>query len=156
MQSPTHYHHTSTAGGRGRLTGMQPCKLPGRVIKSRLPEEGGVACQVWMWLLAGQPIKMVALGGSVTKNHGPIRKENAYLPRLFAWINETFPHPDHQLINHAIPAVPQTPPPPFPPSPPYLSPHSAFPGNPAAICGRPALLCTPNTKATGMLNWNKT
>ena len=56
-------------------------------------------------MLAGQPVKVVALGGSVTKNHGPKREENAYLPRLFAWINETFPHPDHQFINHAIPAV---------------------------------------------------
>ena len=41
----------------------------------------------------------------MTKGHGPVHVENSYLDRFYAWINETFPHPDHQLINQAIPAV---------------------------------------------------
>lgn len=54
---------------------------------------------------AGQPIKVVAEGGSVTKGHGPIHRGNSWLHRFYSWVNETFPHPDHQLINQAIPAV---------------------------------------------------
>lgn len=53
----------------------------------------------------GQPIKMVALGGSITKGHGPIVYENSWTDRFFSWVNATFPHSGHELINHAIPAV---------------------------------------------------
>ena len=54
---------------------------------------------------AGQPIKIVTLGGSVTFGHGPREPANVWINQLYTWINETFPHPKHQLINHAIPAV---------------------------------------------------
>ncbi len=44
-------------------------------------------------LLAGQPVKVYALGGSVTggggSSHAPAR---AYVSRFFKWINTTFPH----------------------------------------------------------------
>ena len=58
-----------------------------------------------MALFAGQPIKVVALGGSVTKGHGPANPENSWVNRFFGWVNETFPHPQHQFTNQAIPAV---------------------------------------------------
>lgn len=54
---------------------------------------------------SGKPIKVVALGGSVTVGHGPENKQTAWLYRVFSWFNETFPHPDHHFINEAIPAV---------------------------------------------------
>ncbi|KAL4442042.1 hypothetical protein ABPG77_011303 [Micractinium sp. CCAP 211/92] len=56
-------------------------------------------------LLAGQPVKVYALGGSVTggggSSHAPAR---AYVSRFFKWINTTFPHREHVLVNRAIPA----------------------------------------------------
>ena len=50
-------------------------------------------------------MKVVALGGSVTKGHGPLNITNSWVNRVFSWMNETFPHPDHVLSNQAIPAV---------------------------------------------------
>ena len=53
----------------------------------------------------GEPVKIAALGGSVTVGHNVQNKQTAWLYRVFDWINTTFPHPEHQFINKAIPAV---------------------------------------------------
>ncbi|KAL4427825.1 hypothetical protein ABPG75_001914 [Micractinium tetrahymenae] len=56
-------------------------------------------------LLAGQPIKVYALGGSVTGGGGSsYPPATAYVSRFFRWINATFPHRDHVFVNRAIPA----------------------------------------------------
>lgn len=44
-------------------------------------------------LLAGQPVKVFALGGSVTGGGGSsYPPATAYVSRFFQWINATFPH----------------------------------------------------------------
>jgi hypothetical protein len=50
-------------------------------------------------------VTVVALGGSVTANHGTGNHSNGYTSRLFAWIETTFPNEGHQLLNHATPAT---------------------------------------------------
>ena len=54
---------------------------------------------------AGEAVKIAALGGSVTVGHNVENKQTAWLYRVFDWVNTTFPHPDHEFINAAIPAV---------------------------------------------------
>ena len=44
-------------------------------------------------LLAGRPIKVVTLGGSVTRGLGASVPEHNYANRFFQLINATFPHP---------------------------------------------------------------
>ena len=41
----------------------------------------------------------------MTFGHGPREPRNVWINQLYDWLNETFPHPNHRLINHAIPAV---------------------------------------------------
>lgn len=53
----------------------------------------------------GEAIKVVALGGSVTLGHGPKELNASYVYRFFDWINHTFPNPQHEFLNHALPAV---------------------------------------------------
>jgi hypothetical protein len=48
-------------------------------------------------LLAGQPIKVFTLGGSVTKGQGASTAPAAYPSRLFELINATFPHRQAEL-----------------------------------------------------------
>jgi hypothetical protein len=47
-------------------------------------------------LLSGQPIRVLALGGSITGGQGAVDGA-PYVSRFKSWIQETFPHPDHQL-----------------------------------------------------------
>ncbi|PSC71318.1 hypothetical protein C2E20_5316 [Micractinium conductrix] len=53
-------------------------------------------------LQAGEPIKAFTLGGSVTKGQGAAKPELGYPARLFQFINATWPHKDHQLVNKGI------------------------------------------------------
>lgn len=56
-------------------------------------------------LLAGRPVKVYTLGGSVTGGGGSsYAPATAYVSRFFQWINATFPHSDHVFVNRAIPA----------------------------------------------------
>lgn len=52
-----------------------------------------------------EAVKVAAIGGSVTVGHNVEVKETAWLYRVFDWINTTFPNPNHQFLNKAIPAV---------------------------------------------------
>ena len=54
---------------------------------------------------AGQPITAVLLGGSITAGTGLTRLENSWGSQFFHWIQTTFPHPQHRLVNEAMPAV---------------------------------------------------
>lgn len=54
--------------------------------------------------LAGKPIKIGVLGGSVTKGHGVRRTENWTNLFLDAW-KELFPKSKTTLINGAVPAT---------------------------------------------------
>ncbi|KAL4423591.1 hypothetical protein ABPG77_004631 [Micractinium sp. CCAP 211/92] len=53
-------------------------------------------------LLAGEPIQVYTLGGSVTRGLGASKPEFNYANRLFALINATFPHPKHVFANKGI------------------------------------------------------
>ncbi|KAI7839286.1 hypothetical protein COHA_006984 [Chlorella ohadii] len=55
-------------------------------------------------LLAGQPIKVVMLGGSVTGGGGASAPDLAYAARFFQFVNTSFPHSEHVFINRAIAA----------------------------------------------------
>ncbi|KAI7846321.1 hypothetical protein COHA_000158 [Chlorella ohadii] len=55
-------------------------------------------------LLAGQPIKIVAMGGSVTAWAGGNPNGEAYIARFFQYINSTFPHLQHELYNKGMSA----------------------------------------------------
>lgn len=56
-------------------------------------------------LMAGRPIKIFTLGGSVTKGQGASSPEAAYPSRLFEFLNANFPHKGHQLINKGVGAT---------------------------------------------------
>ncbi|PRW60976.1 hypothetical protein C2E21_0414 [Chlorella sorokiniana] len=50
-------------------------------------------------LLAGQPIKVYTLGGSITRGGGARSEELKYVARFFNAINASFPHRDHVFAN---------------------------------------------------------
>ena len=47
---------------------------------------------------AGQPITMVALGGSVTSGTGTFKLENTWVHRVFSWVQRVFPHEQHRYV----------------------------------------------------------
>ncbi len=55
-------------------------------------------------LLAGQPVHVAVVGGSVTWGQGAIYGGN-FGVRFFNWINATWPSPHHRFTNAAKPAV---------------------------------------------------
>ncbi|KAI7842833.1 hypothetical protein COHA_003579 [Chlorella ohadii] len=55
-------------------------------------------------LLDGQPITVAFLGGSITWGRGGY-EGGSFTNRFTAWLNATFPHPGHRIINHGLPAV---------------------------------------------------
>ncbi|PSC68081.1 hypothetical protein C2E20_8267 [Micractinium conductrix] len=56
-------------------------------------------------LLAGKPIKVFTLGGSVTGGGGASHPpDNSYVQRFFKFIQKSFPHSGHVLQNKAISA----------------------------------------------------
>lgn len=50
-------------------------------------------------------MKVVSLGGSVTAGAGALSPAHAYPARFMDWVNATFPHPGHQLVNRGIGAT---------------------------------------------------
>ncbi|KAI3430747.1 hypothetical protein D9Q98_009159 [Chlorella vulgaris] len=58
---------------------------------------GGRVRRLGQRLLDGQPITVHMIGGSITA-HG------LYPSLLMSWINSSFPHAGHRLMNHAMPA----------------------------------------------------
>ncbi len=54
---------------------------------------------------------MVVLGGSIMCGgdvYEPRRATDGFVGQLFAWINETFPHPGHRLHNGCVPGAGST------------------------------------------------
>ena len=44
-------------------------------------------CIQWEWLLlTGEPVTMVALGGSITAGQGVVERQDGYISRLYRWI----------------------------------------------------------------------
>lgn len=56
-------------------------------------------------LLAGQPVTVVALGGSVTYGHGVDDASQAYPALFFAFLNASFPNREHVLLNRGLPGA---------------------------------------------------
>ncbi|PSC68178.1 Acyl-coenzyme A thioesterase THEM4 isoform A [Micractinium conductrix] len=55
-------------------------------------------------LLAGQPVTVTFLGGSITWGRGG-NEGGSFVVRFTEWLNSTWPHPGHRIINHGLPAV---------------------------------------------------
>ncbi|EFN59953.1 expressed protein [Chlorella variabilis] len=55
-------------------------------------------------LLQGQPITVAFLGGSITWGRGGY-EGGSFTNRFTEWLNATFPHPDHRVVNLGLPAV---------------------------------------------------
>lgn len=51
---------------------------------------------------AGQPVKVLAIGGSVTAGHGLNTLDAAYPARFGEFLNAAFPHPETEVLNRAI------------------------------------------------------
>ena len=48
---------------------------------------------------------VAVVGGSVSAGVGVLQGNNSYAQRLYKWMNETFPHSEHRLLNFALPAT---------------------------------------------------
>jgi hypothetical protein len=55
-------------------------------------------------LLAGQPISIVSIGGSVTYEGGPEPNGESYIAGIFQYINTSFPHRQHKMQNEGMPS----------------------------------------------------
>ncbi len=53
-------------------------------------------------VVAGVPVTVVTLGGSVTVASGASHPRMGYPTRFMAWLNATFPHPGNVLLNRGI------------------------------------------------------
>lgn len=56
-------------------------------------------------LLAGQPIRVVMLGGSVTNSAAYAAQGLSYATRFFSFINTTWPNPGHSFVNWGQPSA---------------------------------------------------
>ncbi|KAL4444661.1 hypothetical protein ABPG77_002478 [Micractinium sp. CCAP 211/92] len=71
--------------------------------------DGARARRALARLASGQPIRVAFMGGSITIGTGSSKiGETDYVSTVFRWIRETFPHPDHQLVNGAVGGVPSS------------------------------------------------
>lgn len=59
-------------------------------------------------LLAGEPITVGIIGGSITWGHGADPGKTDWAARVFQWVNATFPGAKHRFVNGAIPAAPSS------------------------------------------------
>ena len=59
-----------------------------------------------MACVAGKPITIVVLGGSITCGGNTRVEEEMWSYRVFMWINATYPHVNHTYMNSAKPATP--------------------------------------------------
>ena len=48
---------------------------------------------------------MIVLGSSVSAGEGTLVYNNSWVPRVFAWVQQAFPHSGHLLQNLAVPAT---------------------------------------------------
>ena len=56
--------------------------------------------------LAGNPVKVVVIGGSITCGGNTYTEDQRWINQVFQWINATWPHPEHKLTNACKPATP--------------------------------------------------
>ncbi|BDA43799.1 hypothetical protein COCOBI_04-8160 [Coccomyxa sp. Obi] len=56
-------------------------------------------------LLRGEPVTMVTLGGSITAGQGVSMSGDAYIPRIYDWIQTVFPNKKHRFLNRALPGT---------------------------------------------------
>eukprot|EP00884_Botryococcus_braunii_P006900 jgi/Botrbrau1/16210/Bobra.314_2s0004.1 len=62
-------------------------------------------------LIAGQPITVAALGGSIMfggETYMARKEKDPFLSQMFMWLNASFPHPGHKFHNGAMPASEST------------------------------------------------
>lgn len=84
----------------------QPSLLSRQQVQSGVVNAGHQRMERFICkLVEGKPVTVVVLGGSISFGHGVRNHENSWPSRVFKWIQETFPHKEHQLLNHAIPAI---------------------------------------------------
>ena len=57
-------------------------------------------------MFSGQPVTIVAMGGSITCGGETRALEEQWSYRVFLWINETFPHANPTYVNQCKPATP--------------------------------------------------
>lgn len=55
-------------------------------------------------LLAGEPVTISFLGGSITWGRGG-NEGGSFVQRFSEWLNATWPHPGHRIVNQGLPAV---------------------------------------------------
>ena len=48
---------------------------------------------------------MIVLGSSVSAGEGTLVYNNSWVPRVFAWVQQAFPHSGHLLQNLAAPGT---------------------------------------------------
>ncbi|CAL8468221.1 g7760 [Coccomyxa elongata] len=56
-------------------------------------------------LLRGDPVTMVTLGGSISAGQGVSVPGDAYIPRVYDWIQTVFPNKKHRFLNRALPGT---------------------------------------------------
>ena len=59
-----------------------------------------------MVIVTGQPVSVVAMGGSITCGGETRALEEQWSYRVFLWVNETFPNVNHSYLNLCKPAAP--------------------------------------------------
>ena len=99
------------AEGRGNLGDTE--RLERFMHKLMAGDPGARACTLDRGLderaevspAAGQPVTVAVVGGSVSAGIGVLQGNNSYVQRLYKWIDTTFPHKNHKLLNFALPAT---------------------------------------------------
>ena len=51
-------------------------------------------------LVTGEPVTMVALGGSITAGQGVVERQDGYISRLYRWVQVCLHLSSHGLLNH--------------------------------------------------------
>ncbi|EFN58648.1 hypothetical protein CHLNCDRAFT_140901 [Chlorella variabilis] len=101
----------AAAGGTSALPQLPPPPWEPRLRREEVERglayygSGNRLRRVAAKLMAGHPIKAYALGGSVTAGRGASDLSLAYPSRFFQFINATWPHRDHVLVNRGMGAT---------------------------------------------------
>lgn len=65
-----------------------------------------ILLKCWAVLYAGQPVVVIAIGGSITSGGDVSESKEIWASRVFQWIKTTFPHDGHKFFNSAKNATP--------------------------------------------------
>ncbi|KAI3430755.1 hypothetical protein D9Q98_009167 [Chlorella vulgaris] len=105
LQTPAVFHTSHPAQADDAMPVPWPPVLQEAQLRRGLGYYGSGARleRVVAKLMVGEPIVAATVGGSVTVGSGSSNlTENGYAPRFFHFLNATFPHRDHVLVNKAI------------------------------------------------------